>query len=192
MKKLLMILVVAMLVFSGCGGGDDKGGDSVDSASDDTGDSSSTTADTDFSGKGGGDFCDLAKQYQKDFEDTSNTSNSADDTKKQFQELTAAIKKLVSEAPGEIKDDTKVVSEVFQRYDTLLQKYDYDFAKIPQEEAAKINFEDPKVSAASNRVESYFEKVCKIDSDGDGDTDGVIGDSSTTTAPEETTETTEE
>jgi hypothetical protein len=194
MKKLLLILGIATFVFAGCGGGGD-GAAKVDTASGDASGGATTTADTNFSGKGGGDFCDLAKQYEKDFDATGNAT-SAEDTKKEFKDLTAAIKKLVAAAPSEIKDDTKVVGDLFERYDAILAKYDYDFSKIPPAEAEKINFDDPAVTASSNRVESYFEKVCKIDSDGDGDTDGVIEDSSTPTTvagePSDTTDTTGE
>jgi hypothetical protein len=57
-----------------------------------------------------------------------------------------------------------------------------------------MSLDHPEVQAASDRVESYFEKVCKIDTDEDGDTDGVIGDSSSTDveqAPGATTSSTE-
>lgn len=172
MKKLLVVLALATLLLAGCGGGDDDGGGSVDTAAE-----GSAKTDTDFSGKGGGDFCDLAKKYEEDFEDTGDAAN-ADDIEKEFKELTAAIDNLADEAPGEIEGDVKKISDAFGEYNELLAKYDYDFSKIPEAEANGVSIENPDVEAASNRVESYFEKVCKIDSDGDGDTDGVIGDDS--------------
>lgn len=174
MKKLLLALGLAALLLAGCGGGDDDGG-SVDAASDKT--SGDDATDTEFSGKGGDDFCDLAKKYEKDFEDTG-AATTSEDTEKEFKELTSAIDKLADEAPGEIEDDAKKIAGAFGEYNDLLKKYDYDFSKIPKAETESISIENPDVEAASNRVESYFEKVCKMDSDGDGDTDGVIGDSS--------------
>ena len=182
MKKLLVLLCLVALFLAGCGSGDDGDGGSVDTAAD-----GSAETDTDFSGKGGDDFCELAKKYEEDFEDTGD-ADSSDDIEKEFTELTAAIEKLADEAPDEIEDDAKKIAGAFTEYNDLLKKYDYDFTKIPEEETKEISIENPDVEAASNRVESYFEKVCKMDSDGDGDTDGVIEDDSSTddtTLPEE-------
>ena len=174
MKKLLVLLCLAALFLAGCGDGGDGDGGSVDTAAEG---SDGKSGDTNFSGKGGDDFCDLAKKYEEDFEDTGDT-NTAEDIEKEFNELTTAIDKLADEAPGEIEDDTKKIAGAFNEYNDLLKKYDYDFSKIPEAESKEISIENPDVEAASNRVESYFEKVCKMDSDGDGDTDGVIDDGS--------------
>lgn len=174
MKKLLVILCLSALFLAGCGGGDDDGG-SVDTAAE-----GSSKTDTEFSGKGGDDFCALAKKFEEDFEDTGDTSTS-DDAEKEFKELASAIDELADEAPGEIEDDVRTIATALEEYTDLLAKYDYDFAKIPEDEAKDIDLQNPEVEEASNRVESYFEKVCKMDSDGDGDTDGVIEDDSSTT-----------
>jgi hypothetical protein len=197
MRKLLIVLSLAIVTFAGCGGGDDDGGSAkdTDAASESADGSTATTeADTDFSGKGSGDFCELAKKYEEDFNDTGGSSATAD-VKKEYQELGDAIDKLVSEAPAEIKADTQKVNGAFKKLNALLEKYDYDFTKIPESEADDVKLDDPEIEAASNRVEAYFEKVCGIDSDDDGDTDGVNDDTSTSgeeQAPAETTETTEE
>jgi hypothetical protein len=180
MKKFLLILALAALHFAGCGDGDDGGSDAGDgggsaAGTSEEGSESSEESDTDFSGKGGGDFCDLAKKYEEDFEDTGDPT-AGGDIEKEFTELTEAIDKLADEAPGEIKDDTEKIAAAFNEYNALLKKYNYDFTKIPESETQNIDIENPDVEAASNRVESYFEKVCGMDSDGDGDTDGVIDD----------------
>lgn len=167
MKKLLLLLGLAALLLAACGG--DGAGDEGRSGA--TG--------TEFSGKGGDDFCELAKKYEEDFEDTGDAASS-EDIEKEFKELTTAIDKLADEAPSEIEDDTKKIAGAFGEYNDLLEKYDYDFAKIPESETKEISIENEDVEAASDRVESYFEKVCKMDSDGDGDTDGVIADDSST------------
>jgi hypothetical protein len=201
MRKLLVLLSLAALFLAGCGDGDDGSTDTAKSSKDSTTDSSAddadastdSTLDTDFSGKGSGDFCELAKKYEEDFADTGDASTQ-EEVKKQYTDLTAAIDKLVSKAPSEIKADASKVNDKFKEVNTLLAKYDYDFSKIPQDEAEKISIDDPEIQSASDRIESYFEKVCKIDTDEDGDTDGVIGDSSSTDdeqAPGATTSSTE-
>jgi hypothetical protein len=155
MKRLLLILSLAALGLSACGGGGGSG-----------------------SASGGGSpdaFCDLARQYEEDFEDTGSATTPAE-AKTQFEELMAAVERLVAEAPDEIAEDVELVGDEFQKYVDLLAKYDYDFSKVPDEEAEQIDIDDPDVTAASNRIESYFETECDIDSDGDGDTDGQIED----------------
>ena len=151
MKRLLLVLSLAALALSACGGG--GGGASGGSAA----------------------FCELARQYEEDFEDTGSATTPAQ-VKTQFEELMAAVERLVDEAPEAIAEDTELVGTEFEKYVDLLAKYDYDFSKVPEEEAAEIDIDDPDVTAASNRIESYFETECDIDSDGDGDTDGEIED----------------
>jgi hypothetical protein len=194
MRKLLFVLLLVVVTFAGCGGGDDGG---TDTGGDDSGSAAGTSEegsgggnDTDFSGSGSGDFCDLARKYDEDFEDTGSASE-PDDIKKEYQELTAAIDELNDEAPDEIKADVATVREAFSTFYETLEKYDFDFTKIPEEEAEQLDLDSADIEAASNRVESYFEKVCKIDSDDDGDTDGVIDDGATSgdeQAPDDSTE----
>jgi hypothetical protein len=190
MKKVLVVLF-AMFAFvsAACGGSDDN------ASSDDNG--SSSNDGTVAKGDPDSDFCDSARKFSKDFNDTGD-ADTPEEQMQVFKDLRSAIDTLDKEAPDEIEDDVKIVADAFRESDDLLKKYDYDFTKVPEEEAAKISINDPEVTAASDRVESYFEKTCGIDSDGDGDTDGVSDDDSTSTSVEdgtgtdETTETTAE
>ena len=166
MRKFLLLVSLAALTFAGCGGDD---GGSTDTASEST----SEAEGTDFSGKGSDDFCDKARDYAEKFEDAGDVENEtelADD----YKEFSKAIDDLADDAPGEIKADVQVVQAAFADLNELLEKYDYDFSKITEEEAADIDLESPEIESANNRIESYFEKVCKIDTDDDGDTDGKI------------------
>ena len=184
MKKLLVLLVVGWfgLVGAACGDSGD-GGSGSDGGSSSSGSSSSGDSDSDF--------CELARKFEKDFEDAG-SGDSSKDQAALFKDLRSAIDQLDEKAPDEIDDDVKVVANAFRESDDLLKKYDYDFTKVPEEEAAKVSLNDPAVTEASNNVESYFEKTCGIDSDGDGDTDGKIDNSgsSGTSTPDATTETT--
>jgi hypothetical protein len=189
MRKLLVLLSLAALFFAGCGGGDDDTSSTDASAGASSDATTTSAADTDFSGKGSGDFCDLARQYEKDFKDTGD-ANTKEEIKKEYTDLASAIDKLVSKAPSEIKPDAQTVNEKFKKVTALFAKYDYDFSKIPESEAANMSLDDPAFTASSNRIESYFEKVCKIDSDEDGDTDGIIKDDSSTSDTEQAPDTT--
>jgi hypothetical protein len=188
MKKVLLVLFACFaLVTAACGGGGDDSGS--DSSGDDGSDGAVAKGDPDS------DFCELARKFTKDFEDSSNAQN-ANDQAAVFKDLRAAIEKLEDKAPDEIEADVKVVADAFRESDDLLKKYDYDFTKVPQEEAAKISLDDPKITESSNRVESYFEKTCGIVVDGDGDTDGILATTTTaagdvsTNGTDDTTETT--
>jgi hypothetical protein len=191
MKKVLLVLFACFaLVTAACGGGGDDSGS--DSSGDDGSDGAVAKGDPDS------DFCELARKFTKDFEDSSNAQN-ANDQAAVFKDLRAAIEKLEDKAPDEIEADVKVVADAFRESDDLLKKYDYDFTKVPEEEASKISLQDPEVTKSSDRVESYFEKTCGIDSDGDGDTDGEVdssdsggGSGTDDSAPDDTTETTAE
>ena len=200
MKKSLVLLVLGLLALVAAACGDSGDGD-------DNGGSASDTSEESSSDEGGGgdsdsEFCELARKFSEEFEDSAAASNQEDQAT-QFKELRAAIEQLEDEAPDEIEDDVKTVADAFRESDDLLKKYDYDFSKVPEAEAENVSINSAEVTAASNRVESYFEKTCKIDSDGDGDTDGEIettdptaGDDSGTSgeeqAPDDTTETTAE
>ncbi|MBW3614091.1 MAG: hypothetical protein KY439_02125 [Actinobacteria bacterium] len=177
-RTLGLLFLVGALAVGGCGGGDDT-----------TSAGSAGSKDTNFSGKGGADFC----QKARDFEENTKTSGDAstpDGMRKEFTQLSKAVDDLVDAAPKEIRADAEKVGGYFQRVSDLYEKYDYDASKIPPAESEKLNLNDPEVEAASERVESYFEKVCKIDSDGDGDTDGVQRDDAGTGGEEPTSDTT--
>jgi hypothetical protein len=197
MKKVLLVLFACFaLITAACGGSDDGDGGSDNGSESDTPDK----------GDPDSDFCDLARKFSEDFEDTA-SAETPEDQKAVFEDLRSAIDQLEDEAPDEIEDDVKIVADAFRESDDLLKKYDYDFTKVPEEEAQAISLQSAEVTEASDRVESYFERTCGIDSDGDGDTDGEVDSSGDTTgtstddgsgtsgeeqAPDDTTDTTAE
>ena len=182
MRRLLPLFATLTLVLAGCGGyGDDDdasdaaGGaaaSEADAASDDESEDAEDAADADasesFSGSGSDDFCDKAREYDKKFE---NIGQNSEDAEKEWNELEKAIDDISRDAPQEIEDDVALVARNFKEVKALYEKYDYDFSKVPEDEAAAIDMEG--VEEANERVNSYMETVCEIDQDGDGDTDGV-------------------
>lgn len=163
-RRVGLLLLVGALLVSGCGGDDDT--------------TAAGSKDTNFSGKGSGDFCQKARDFEENTK-APGDSSTPEGVKTQFERLNKAVDDLVDSAPGEIKADAQNVGNYFGKVDNLYKKYDYDASKIPKEESDKLDINDPEVEASSDRVTSYFEKVCKIDSDGDGDTDGVKPDDTT-------------
>src|SRR3954454_24278420 len=148
MKKVLVLLVASLaFVSAACSGGDDGDSKSSDSGGKDSGKSSTTEAVA--KGDPNSDFCDLARKFSKDFNDTSSADNAAEEASV-FKDLRAAIDQLDKKAPDEIKDDVKVVAVAFRKSDDLLKKYDYDFTKVPPDEASKISLDDPQVTASSD------------------------------------------
>lgn len=179
MRRIAVLLLLLSALLAACGA-DDGGTDDVASRSATT-DAGESTADGDedgggeedadseeFSGKGSGDFCDKARDYDKKFE---NIGQNSEDAEKEWDELEDAIDDLAGDAPAEIEDDVQLVAKNFKEVKAVYEKYDYDFSKVPEEEAAAID--DEGVKEANERVNAYMETVCKIDQDGDGDTDGA-------------------
>jgi hypothetical protein len=185
MKKVLLVLfaTLTLLVAGACGDDSDSDNGSDAVASDEA--KTDTSSGSDAKGSGGGEFCELARKFDEEFDDAG--TGEGDDQAAVFKDLRNAIEQLEDKAPDDIEDDVTTVADAFRQSDDILKKYDYDFTKIPEAEASKISLQNPKVVEASNNVESYFEKKCGIDSDGDGDTDGVI--ESTTTTPDDGTST---
>ena len=186
MRRIVVLLLALSLLLAACGG-DDGNADDVaarssttdaeEAAADDEGDANDEGEDAEdddsdadaeeFSGSGSDDFCDKARDYDKKFE---NIGQNSEDAEKEWNELEDAIDDLAGEAPAEIDDDVQLVAKNFKAVKALYEKYDYDFSKVPEEEADAID--DEGVEEANKRVNAYMETVCKIDQDGDGDTDG--------------------
>src|SRR3954453_3154773 len=126
MKKVLVLLVASLaFVSAACGGGGKGDSKSSDSGGKDSGKSSTTEAVA--KGDPNSDFCDLARKFSKDFNDTSSSADNAAEEVSLFKDLRASIAQLDKKAPDEIKDDLKVVAVAFRKSDGLLKKYDYDF-----------------------------------------------------------------
>ena len=179
MRRLLVLLFTLTLAFSACGGGDGNADDvaarssttEAGAGASDEDEEEAEAEDSDvaeFSGDDSGDFCDKAREYDKKFE---NIGENSDDAEAEWNELEDAIEDIAGDAPAEIRADVKLVAKNFKEVKALYAKYDYDFSKVPEEEASAID--NTGVDEATERVNSYMETVCDIDQDGDGDTDGV-------------------
>ena len=185
-RYLLLVLVLLSLVAGACGGGDDSN-DSTDSAAGGTSEAGSDDADkpdTDFSGKGSGDFCDKIKVLNEDDSFDMSGDETEEESREKAQESLDALDDLAEEAPSEIEDDVDLLVEGLR---PLLQAIaeGKDFTQMSEEEQAEFEaLDSEEYEAAGNRVNAYVEKVCEIDADEDGDTDGVDDSADSTDSDE--------
>jgi hypothetical protein len=184
-RFLVLLLALFAFVAPACGGGDDKSdvasessSADKDAADDANGDDADSTdeADKEFSGKGSGDFCEKARKLTAEFEER-DEADTPEDLKAFFTDVIKAIEDLEDDAPSEIKPDLSKALTYFKKSNEVFKKYNYDFSKIGQSPEAK-ELDDPEATAANERVDDYFEQVCKIDS-GDDSTDDSTDDTST-------------
>lgn len=183
MRRLLSLLVLTALLLTGAackskattvetgGAADSSSDDGASNAENGDGDADDATTE-DFSARGSGDFCKLAKDAQDLEDEDTESPDTPAEYRAERDKFLPLIQDMKESAPSEIKKDVEIALAYLEKFYEVLEKYDYDFAKIPQGE---LDFE--ATEASSNRVSAYTETVCKLDTDGDGDTDGVTDSS---------------
>lgn len=167
-RPLVSLLLLIAIVAAACGGGDGDNAAARSSTTAEKDEGASTSAEGNksddtsagFSGRGSGDFCAKARDYEAKF---AKIGQDPSKFKSEWKNLRTAIDDIASEAPREIKADVDVVRKNFDDITTLYEKYDYDFSKIPQEEAKAL--QSPEGDAANQRLNDYMEQVCKIGAD---------------------------
>ncbi len=175
MRKLLILLFLAMLALAGCG---DDGGGNVDVASDKTeADDKDAGADADakkgdeadpaFTGKGGKNFCEYLKDLEEN-EDELNLSgeNNAEQQDKAKKGL-EVLEDLEDKAPAEIKADVVVIIKQIKPFFEALAG-GKDFKPDPADQPTEV--ESKEFEEAGKRVEAYASNVCGI-KDEDAPTD---------------------
>jgi hypothetical protein len=81
------------------------------------------------------------------------------------------FQQLAENAPGEIRADMQVLADVLTEFFTAFEELEVDFsnpasfANLTAEELAELDelstkFDTPEVTAATERVEAYFEEIC--------------------------------
>jgi hypothetical protein len=183
MKKLLSFLFVLALLAGACGSDDsnatsDANGDGATASDGATGSDADSTPTSDSGGSNGSSFCEMARTL----DETDILSDAAMPSKDMFEAAAAAMQQAIAAAPSEIKGDLEVLGDAFVEFQTLLEKYDYNFLD-PAFQTAMEALDTSEMEAAGARVDAYLESECGIkasDASGMGtDTDGTapgIGD----------------
>ena len=156
MRRLFIGLgALIVVIIAACGG--DGSSDSARSTTPTTAAAAGTG--TTFSGRDSGQFCDLVRTYTARLSGLTAANTTQAQLRQLATELGSAIQQAVVVAPAEIKTDVTIVARAASDYLAALQKAGYDFAKMPQDAAAK--FQAPDVVAASGRLQDYGRSVCR-------------------------------
>jgi hypothetical protein len=132
----------------------------------------SSTTDPKFTGANSAAFCSYVKQIN-DQETLVTTIFSTQATpaqvKQAWVQLDAVIGQLVSSASSEIKADATTLQQAYGQLEAVFNQYGYDSNKVFEASQADPNVasklqvaDDPKFTAAADRIEAYNEKVCGI------------------------------
>jgi hypothetical protein len=158
-------LLAGALVFAACGGNDSKNATvAKDTSADKDADAAAgTDVDTNFSGKGGKEFCDYLKvQTQRDL--AIDGTQPIEEQQKQAKETLVVLDALADKAPGEIAADVKLVVQSTKLYFIALA----DGKQLTPEQMTAIagTAEQKKSNAeATARINAYGEKVCGVKTD---------------------------
>ena len=121
------------------------------------GSSRPSTTVTTFSGSQSSRYCTLARQFSKDV-----NINAVGDLRAGFMEFDSLVGEFLSVVPAELKADADVLVGAVRQFETALKAADFDFTKVDTNSVKA--FDDPKFTAATERLDAYNTQVCGIDS----------------------------
>jgi hypothetical protein len=160
---LLLLLVAGLL--GGCGGGDDD-----ESAEP----SASASADADVDADADADVGDLfnssrcAREVQRMAEAQAAALQAVTGNVDTVEEAADAFEEMADAAPSEIKDDMRILAEVYTEYGEIVAESNFDpsSGQPPSSEAleklqeASEKFNDERFTEASERVSKWFQEEC--------------------------------
>ncbi len=120
-------------------------------------------------GGAGGDFCTLARSYEKTQAANSDAifggQSSPATAKKAFDQVGQAVAAMVGAAPAQIKKDAQTLQGALRSLKAIMEKNNYDFTKIgtdPTAQAAFGELNTEEVQQASANIEEYLSSTCGI------------------------------
>jgi hypothetical protein len=168
MRRLLISFLLAGTLLAACGGGGGSRAASAPAkpakASADNSviaagaSATSTTSSTSapklsFSGNSGSSWCDL----DRSLENSTKFQTLMKDPHAWAAAVNAIIPQVESRAPAAIRTDVNTLVGVLRIFMQALSTANYDFSKI---NVATAGLQDPKFSAASERITAYDRQVC--------------------------------
>ena len=161
--KVLAACGIALIVITGCSGGDDDDKAASPTSAPTTANTGPTTTvrpvDTSFTGQNSTQFCALARTYNERF-----TSVGANPTPAQLRTLSregqTAISQAVSAAPPEIKRDVEVIANTFNVFLGELEKVNFEVTRVPP--AALQSLSAPEFQQSTTRFQAYTRTVCGV------------------------------
>ncbi len=127
---------------------------SASTATTGAGNATATTAPS-FSGSKNSKYCNLARQFSQTI-----TPGVSNDPKTLFQKFDSVLPEYLAAVPSAIKADSQAVIAVFQQLETRLKSVNYDYTKLGPADLALV--QDPKFTAALNRLSAYDAQVCGL------------------------------
>ena len=175
MRNILLSLPLALLV--ACGGGQATTGASpgtttgavptttTGAPTDDGEPTEGTATTTTTTGvvPGGGDFCELSRTFDQAFDEPDVDFTDPESVRAYYQDVGVALEQFAAAAPAELAADAQVVLQDWQVYLAALEQAGYDFTQVEQHLPEGYEESQDEVQAANERIETYLQDVCGID-----------------------------
>ena len=163
MRRTFAACGLALLVLAGCSGGDDDTATSAPSTTAPAAAGGPTTSlrtvDTNFTGQGSAEFCNLARTYTERSNQLGPNATPAQ-LRTVAREGQTAINQALNAAPAEIKNDVQIIATAFGGLLTDLEAANYEVTRVAPASFARL--QAPEFATASQRFQAYVRNVCKV------------------------------
>ena len=149
---------VALVVMTGCSGGDDNDAASTTAPAAPGPSTTLRPVDTSFTGQDSAQFCALARTFSDRFATVGANATPAQ-LRTVAREGEAAINQAVSAAPAEIKKDVEGIASGFTTFLRELEKVNFEATRLPP--AAVQSLSAPEFQQSTTRFQAYFRSVCR-------------------------------
>jgi hypothetical protein len=154
LKRLALLSVsVLAIAFTACGSSDDQAATASE----------------------GDQFCTLAQTARDDEQALENMDpTDADALKVQLSGAIDSLTAMAAKAPKDISDTVNELLDSEENLESLLKKYDYDFAKLAASDEGQKLQDDDDISKNGDAVDAYLSDKCGIVTDDTVATDDTI------------------